>query len=243
MAHEILRNPSTMQKTILETLKKSKIFSVLNENALKKVSSFFENRDYENDEYIFLEGDPSDWFFIVSKSRVKVVKHTLSGKDIILEIKSPGEMFCCAAVMHNRPYPESAQAMESASAIRISRKNLLKIMDEYPDLKAEVAKYSSDMLREAHEMLKNIATERVEKRIATVLLKLSEKTVFEDTGYSKIDFPLTRQEIADMVGTTVETCIRTMSKFQKKGLVKSLENKILVKTDSIKKILESEQNL
>jgi CRP/FNR family transcriptional regulator len=145
--------------------------------------------------------------------------------------------------MDNRPYPESAQAMESASAIRISRKNLLKIMDEYPDLKAEVAKYSSDMLREAHEMLKNIATERVEKRIATVLLKLSEKTVFEDTGYSKIDFPLTRQEIADMVGTTVETCIRTMSKFQKKGLVKSLENKILVKTDSIKKILESEQNL
>ena len=113
------------------------------------------------------------------------------------------------------------------------------ILDEYPILKLEIVKYFSDRLRDAHEMLKNIATERVEKRIASLLVKLSEKIGIDTGNYKKLDFSLTRQEIAEMVGTTVETCIRTMSKFQKEGMVKSSGNRILIKIDSLKKFLES----
>ncbi|MCK5512190.1 MAG: Crp/Fnr family transcriptional regulator [Thermodesulfovibrionia bacterium] len=223
---------------IVETLKKSDIFSTLKEEELKKISPLFDKREFTKDEYIFFEGDPSDWLYIASQNRVKIIKHTLAGKNIILEIKSPGEIFCCAAVLDKRPYPESAQVMESASVIRISRRNLDKIMEEYPNLKLRFAKYSSDMLRDAHEMLKNIATEKVEKRIASLLLKLSEKSVVDNTGYKSIDFTLTRQEIAEMAGTTVETCIRIMSKFQKDGVITSSNKRILVKVELLKKILE-----
>lgn len=184
-----------------------------------------------------MEGDPSDWFYLVAVGMVKVLKHTLAGKDIILEIMSPGDIFGGVAVLDKKPYPATAQAMESSTVIRISRLNLLKIMDEYPILKLEIAKYFSDKLRDAHETLKNIATERVEKRIASLLLKLSEKIGIEENGYLKIDFPLTRQEISEMVGTTVETCIRTMSKFQKKDMVKTSSGKILIKADSLHKFL------
>jgi CRP/FNR family transcriptional regulator len=223
---------------IVETLKKSDIFSTLKEEELKKISPLFDMREFTKDEYIFFEGDPSDWLYVASQKRVKIVKHTLAGKNIILEIKSPGEIFCCAAVLDKRPYPESAQVMESASVIRISRKNLGKIMEKYPNLKLRFAKYSNDMLRDAHEMLKNIAAEKVEKRIASLLLKLSEKSVVDNAGYKSIDFTLTRQDIAEMLGTTVETCIRTMSKFQKDGIIKSSNKRILVKVDPLKKILE-----
>jgi CRP/FNR family transcriptional regulator len=223
---------------IVETLKKSDIFSTLKEEELKKISPLFDMREFTKDEYIFFEGDPSDWLYVASQKRVKIVKHTLAGKNIILEIKSPGEIFCCAAVLDKRPYPESAQVMESASVIRISRKNLGKIMEKYPNLKLRFAKYSNDMLRDAHEMLKNIAAEKVEKRIASLLLKLSEKSVVDNAGYKSIDFTLTRQNIAEMLGTTVETCIRTMSKFQKDGIIKSSNKRILVKFDPLKKILE-----
>jgi CRP/FNR family transcriptional regulator len=223
---------------IVETLKKSDIFSTLKEEELKKISPLFDMREFTKDEYIFFEGDPSDWLYVASQKRVKIVKHTLAGKNIILEIKSPGEIFCCAAVLDKRPYPESAQVMESASVIRISRKNLDKIMEKYPNLKLRFAKYSNDMLRDAHEMLKNIAAEKVEKRIASLLLKLSEKSVVDNAGYKSIDFTLTRQDIAEMLGTTVETCIRTMSKFQKDGIIKSSNKRILVKVDPLKKILE-----
>jgi CRP/FNR family transcriptional regulator len=225
-------------KLIIETLKKSEIFSPLNESEIKKISSLFEQIEFKNNETIFLEGDPSEKFYILAEGNVKVLKHTMMGKDIILEIMSPGDVFGGVAVLDKKPYPASAQAMESITAIRISRLNLIKIMEEYPILKLEIVRYFSDKLRDAHEMLKNIATERVEKRIAALMLKLSEKVGVDDGGYRKIDFPLTRQEIAEMVGTTVETCIRTMSKFQKKGIVKSSNGRISIKSALLQRFIE-----
>ncbi|RJQ54628.1 MAG: Crp/Fnr family transcriptional regulator [Nitrospiraceae bacterium] len=231
------KSPVTGHK-ISEILKKSEIFSPLTETEIKKITPLFENLTFRNNETVFTEGDPSDSFYIVAEGNVKILKHTMMGKDIILEIMSPGDIFGGVAVLDKKPYPASAQAMESTTAVRISRQNLLKIMEEYPILKLEIVRYFSDKLRDAHEMLKNIATERVEKRIASLLLKLSEKVGIDDNGFRKIDFPLTRQEIAEMVGTTVETCIRTMSKFQKRGMVKSSDGRISIKVVSLNRFLE-----
>jgi CRP/FNR family transcriptional regulator len=223
---------------IIEILKKSEVFSELSETEIKEIASFFENKSFKKDEYIFMEEDPSDWLYIVARGRVKIIKHSLAGKDVILEIISPGGIFGGVAVLDRRPFPASAQAMEQTQVVRISRKRLFDIMEEYPVLKLAMVKAFSDRLRNAHETLKNIATERVEKRIASLLLKLSEKVGVREGEYTKIDFPLTRQEIADMVGTTVETCIRTMSKFQKQGMVKSSGGRILIKTGALKNYLE-----
>ncbi len=223
---------------IKETLNKSKVFSSLKKDGLKKISAFFEEASFKNNETIFNEGDPSDVLYILAKGNVKIVKHTVVGKDIILEIMSPGDIFGGVAVLDNKPFPATAQAMKSASIIKMKRADLMRVLDKYPDLKLEIVRYFSDKLRDSHEMLKNIATERVERRIASLLLKLSEKIVVDGEGYKKLDFPLTRQEISEMVGTTVETCIRTMSKFQKKGIIKTTAGSISIKPDEIQKLLE-----
>ncbi len=223
---------------IIETLKKSEVFSCLKDDELDSISSLFDTLNYKNNETIFSEGDPSDKFYILAEGNVKVLKHTIMGKDIILEIMSPGDIFGGVAVLDNKSYPAAAQAMKATKVIKIRRQDLFKIMEEYPVLKLEIVKYFSDKLRDAHEMLKNIATERVERRIAALLLKLSEKVGTEDSGYRTIDFPLTRQEISEMVGTTVETCIRTMSKLQKNGMVKSSNGKISINVQSLQRYLE-----
>lgn len=223
---------------IIETLKRSEVFSELSEFEIKEIAPFFEKRSFKKDEYVFMEEDPSEWLYIVANGRVKIVKHSLAGKDVILEIITPGGIFGGVAVLDRRPFPASAQAMESVDVIRIGRRRLFDIMEEYPVLKLSIVKAFSDRLRDAHETLKNIATERVEKRIASLLVKLSEKVGVKEGGYRKIDLPLTRQEIADMVGTTVETCIRTMSKFQKQGIVKSSGGRILIKVDLLRKYFE-----
>jgi CRP/FNR family transcriptional regulator len=223
---------------VIDTLKKSHIFSSLSGPELKSVSTHFEIKNFKNNAYVFTEGDSSDWLYIVAKEKIKIVKHTVTGKDIILEIMSPGDIFGGVAVLDKKPYPASAQAMEPASVARISRNNLLKIMEEYPIIKHEIISDFSSRLRDAHELLKNIATERVEIRIASLLLKLSEKIGSNEGIYKKIDFPLTRQEIAEMAGTTVETCIRTMSKFQKQNMVKSQQGKMLINTTVLRKFLE-----
>lgn len=223
---------------IIETLKKSAIFSSLKDEELQSISDLFEEVSYKNNETIFGEGDPSDKLYLVAEGSVKILKHTMMGKDIILEMMSPGDIFGGVAVLDKKDFPASALAMESTTVIWISRQDLLAIMEEYPMLKLEIVKYFSDKLRDAHEMLKNIATERVEKRIASLLLKLSEKVGIDDNGYRKIDFPLTRQEISEMVGTTVETCIRTMSKFQKDGMIKSSNGRISIKVNALRNFLE-----
>lgn len=229
--------PLKHQGVIVESLKKSAIFGVLTKEELKTISPLFHTLDFRNGDYIFLEGEPSDWLYIVSKKRVKIIKHTRSGRDVLLEIKSPGEIFCCTNVLDNKPYPESAQAKEAASVLKISRKNLLRIIDAYPLLRVGITGYLNEKLSDAYDMMKDISTEIVENRIASLLLKLSEKAVTRDAGYSKIDFPLTRQEIADMVGTTVETAIRVMSKFQKLKIIKSSGSIILVNAEALQKHL------
>jgi CRP/FNR family transcriptional regulator len=224
---------------IVEILKKSTIFSILPERDLKNIASLFDTLEFKNNDYIFMEGDPSDFLYIAASGKVKILKHTAAGKDVILEIKFPGELFCCSAVLDGRPFPDTAQAMESVTVLRVSRKSLLKLVDENPDLKTEIARYSGEKLKDAHEMLKDIASEKVDKRIASLLLKLSEKVGIEEAGHTKIDIELTRQELADMVGTSVETCIRIISRFQKEGLLKSSENRILLKRAALKKYLET----
>ena len=225
-------------QTVIETLKKSEVFSCLKDDEMESISTYFDVLNFKNNETIFSEGDASDKFYILSEGNVKILKHTMMGKDIILEIMSPGDIFGGVAVLDNKPYPAAANAMKSSRVIKISRQNLLKIMEDYPILKLEIVKYFSDKLRDAHDMLKNIATERVERRIAALLLKLSEKAGVDDSGFRRIEFSLTRQEISEMVGTTVETCIRTMSKFQKNGMIKSADGRISIKVSSLQKYLD-----
>jgi CRP/FNR family transcriptional regulator len=223
---------------IIETLNKSEIFANLKPQELNEISNYFEVMEYKNNETIFIEGDPSDKFYLVADGSVKILKHTVMGKDIILEMMSTGDIFGGVAVLDKKPFPASAQAMQSTVVIWISRHNLLRIMDDYPTLKLDIVKYFSDKLRDAHEMLKNIATERVERRIASLLVKLAEKVGVDNGDFRKIDFPLTRQEISEMVGTTVETCIRTMSKFQKSGIIKSSDGRVMIKVRALQKYLE-----
>jgi CRP/FNR family transcriptional regulator len=223
---------------IVETLKKNNVFSSLSDEELKGVSAAFTEHDFKKDGIIFMEGDPSDWFYMVAEGRVKVVKHSLKGKDVILEIIAPGDVFGGVAVLDKKPFPASAEAMEHVKIIRISRKDLFAFMEAHPALSLSVVSYFSDRLRNAHETLKNIATERVEVRIASLLLKLSEKIGIDEEGFKKIEFQLTRQEIAEMVGTTVETAIRTMSKFQKEGIVKSSDGRVLVDSAAMKNFID-----
>jgi CRP/FNR family transcriptional regulator len=143
------------------------------------------------------------------------------------------------AVLDKRPFPASAEAMEDVKVICISRKDLFAVMESHPALSLAIISYFSDRLRNAHETFRDIATERVEIRIASLLLKLSEKAGTDVEGFKKLDFPLTRQEIAEMVGTTVETAIRTMSKFQKAGIIRSSDGRVMINADAVRRFIES----
>ncbi len=205
------------------------IFSALTSQEAREISPYFVTEKFTKKEGIFSEGDTSDWFYIVKKGKVKITKLSHEGKEIILEIISPLDFFGGIAVMRGFPYPANAIAMEDTEVLKISRKNLMSIMDRFPSLMYCLATNIGDRIKGSHETLKSIALEKVESRIASLLIKLCDKAGEKIPEGVAINMKLTKQDIAEMVGTTVETSIRTMSKLSKAGLVSSKAGRIIIK--------------
>jgi CRP-like cAMP-binding protein len=210
-------------------IKKVHIFNTLSTEELKELSRYLLSEPYAKKEFVFAEGDPSEWLYIVKTGKVKITKLSNEGKEIILEIISPHEMFGGIAVVRGFPYPANAVAMEDGEVLKISRKNLLSLMDKLPALMYCMAMSIGDRIKDTHDTLKSIALEKVESRIASLLIKLSEKSGEKVSEGVAIAMKLTKQDIAEMVGTTVETSIRTMSKLAKAGLVISKSGKIIIR--------------
>ncbi|TAL25945.1 MAG: Crp/Fnr family transcriptional regulator [Nitrospirae bacterium] len=218
-------------------LKKIPVFGALNASDAEEVRPYLLPSRFRKKEAIFSEGDPSDWLYIVTKGKVKITKLSQGGREIILEIISPFDFFGGVAVMRGFPYPANAIAMEDSEVLKISRSNLMRVLDRFPNLMYCMAMNIGDRIKGSHEMLKNIAVEKVESRIASLLIKLADKTGIKTDGAIAIDMKLTKQDIAEMVGTTVETSIRTMSKFKKMGIVAEKAGRILIKNpDKLKSL-------
>lgn len=222
----------------MKELKKISLFSTLGEDELGEIAPYLVPERHEKKDLIFSEGSPPDWFYIVKSGKVKITKVSQDGREIILELISPNDFFGGIAVMRGFPYPANAVAMEDTELLKISRNDLMKIFDRFPAVMYCMAQNVGDRIKGSHETLKDIALERIEARIASLLIKLSEKSGSETPKGIRIDIKLTRQDIADMVGTTVETSIRTMSKLKKAGAV-SEDSGMIVITDirKLKKIL------
>jgi CRP/FNR family transcriptional regulator len=213
----------------MREIKDISIFGTLGEPDLEEIKDYFSVEEFRKKDAIFSEGDPSDWLYGVLKGKVKITKISAEGKEIIIEVISPGDVFGAVAVMRGFPYPANAAAMEDTRLLKVSRTNFLKILDGYPSVMYCMMQNLGDRMKGSHETLKNIALEKVSSRIASLLLKLAEKSGVETPEGTVIDFKLTKQDIADMVGTTVETSIRTMSQFKKRGLIEERDGQVVIK--------------
>ena len=166
-------------------------------------------------EYVFMEGDPSRWFCLVMRGRVKILRHSRGGKDVVLELLGPGEPFGGVAVIERRPYPASAQATEASAILKIPQDVVVAVAERHPSLVREMALMIGRRLRAAHDTVKSLAVDPVEARLATALLRLGEQEGARERRGLVLGFHVTRQTLADMTGTTVETAIRIISRWIK----------------------------
>jgi len=215
----------------IQILKRSLIFSTLNGDELAELAGLATKVNLAPDEFIFWEDDHPDWFYMVVDGRVKVHKYSSQGKEFIIAFFGPGEMFGEVAVFQNQPYPASAQAVVETSVLRIGRPDFLSFLARRPEVAMRIISVLGERLRDAQGRLRDLAGERVQQRLARTLLMLSSKL-----GPS---LPFTRQEIADMAGTTTETAIRFISNLRDRGIIRSARGKIVI-LDDVKLRLLSE---
>jgi len=208
------------QATKAGVLKQSLIFSSLNNDELSELSKLAFERNFRPDEFVFWEGDDPDYFYIVVEGRVKVIKHSSSGKEFIIAFFGPGEMFGEVAVFENKPYPASAQVVTDTKTFGIKKGDFLAFLSTRPQVALRIIDVLGGRLRDAQGRLKDLAGERAEQRLAQILLMLSSKL-----GST---LPFTRQEIADMAGTTTETAIRITSQLKDRGIISSVRGKVII---------------
>ncbi len=205
------------------------MFEFLDAEELDRLYSLCSTMKISKGEYVFLECDQPRNLFVVVKGEVKLLKQTEDGRETIVEMAYPGEIFGEEAVFDGQPYPMTAQALSDVELLAISRADFFAFLRDNPDLALEIITELGMRLRESQNTIRALAMERVEWRIARVLLMLSRKAGTPQADGVSIDLPLTRQDIADMAATTVETTIRVLSNFRKMGLVETEKGKIILR--------------
>jgi len=214
-----------------EILRKSPIFSSLNDDELTELAGLAIKRSFMPNEFIFWDGDAPEWFYIVAEGKVKVLKHSSLGKEFTIAFFGPGEMFGEVAVFENKPYPASAQTVTETNVVGVKRNDLLSFLANRPQVALKIIDVLGGRLRDAQGRLRDLAGERVEQRLAGTLVMLCSKL--------GPDLPFTQQEIANMTGTTNETTSRVLSQLKDRGIIHSGRSRIVI-LDELKLRLLSE---
>ena len=195
---------------------------------------------YGKGQYIFREGDPTEYFHIVKEGSVKCVKSSLDGKECTLKVLMPGDLFCCdASAFDGASHPGTAQPMGNVSVLRMKKEAYFKMLRANPDAAMEVIRYLGNRLNEAQEKAKVLALDSADQRLASLLASLAERSGVQDSNGIRLSVRLTRQDMANMVGVTTETAIRIMARFKRDRLVSGTAARLVIRDLSRLKQLAS----
>jgi CRP/FNR family transcriptional regulator len=210
-------------------LRRSPLFAALPAREVDALAAVSREESHRARDYVFMEGDQAAWLCLVCSGRVKILRHASTGREVVLEMLGPGEVFGGVAVIERRPYPASAQATEPSVVLKLPADAVAALAERHPSLIREMALMIGRRLRAAHDSVKSLAVDPVEARLAAMLLRLAEREGAPGKAGVTVPFHLTRQSLADMTGTTVETTIRVVSRWMKDGLVADADGRLLLR--------------
>ncbi len=196
-------------------------FAGLSASDLAVVNQLFREHGHAAGEFIYHAGDLAAHLHVVASGKVKVSRPTASGQDVLLEILAPGEFFGSLSTSNMAEYADTAQAQTACCILGIGARDFESVLKRYPAVALQVLRIVAGRLQDAQETIRQLSANSVESRVASALLKLAEKLGEETKAGTLIQTPLSRQDLAEMTGTTTETVSRVLSHFRKAGLVAS----------------------
>lgn len=210
-------------------LRKVSVFQNATENDLKLISQHAIERSVEDGEFFFFQGDPAEYFYVLISGRAKLMQTNTTGQQVNLRTISEWQMFgALGAVRENATYPATAQAMENSTALAVKSDYLRELMQTRPYLSVDLMKLMTSYIQEMQERYRELATEKVERRIARVLLRLTAQMGVK-TADGSIELTFTRQDLAEMSGTTLYTVSRVLSEWERQGLVEAGRERVLIR--------------
>jgi CRP/FNR family transcriptional regulator len=217
-----------MSADVEHALLRAPVFKKLGVEDRRRLAEVARLHLYHRGETVFAEGDPPAHFCTVVSGRVKVFKMTPAGKDVILEIFGAGDPLGAVAAYDGNPFPASAVAIEDSSVLLVPRQAFFDLLEQHPTLVRGLLSGLTHRLSELAFRLAELTGGRVEPRFARLFLKLAQEQGRPERGGTFIPVALSRQELADMTGTTIETSIRIMSRWGKHRTVLTEKDGFLV---------------
>lgn len=177
---------------------------------------------------LFSQGDPGDAVYGIVTGRVRIAKHARDGRELCLEVLGPGDIIAAVAVIRRCPMPASAVALERTACLRMPGDAFQRLRERHPVVAQRLLDVLSRRLVEAGCSRLCLATEPVEVRLAASLMRLADRFGAARGGELVFSQRFTRQNLADLAGTTVESAIRVMSRWTRDGLIHSHAGRITI---------------
>ena len=187
-------------------------------------------RSIEEGEYFFFQGDPATYFYVLVAGRAKLLQTNPAGQQVNLRTINEWQMFgALGAVRENATYPATAQALESSTALAIESSFLKEMMQSRPYLSQSLMQLMTGYIMEMQERYRELATEKVERRIALTVLRLAAQVGKRaNSREMTVELPLSRQDVAEASGTTIFTVSRVLADWERRGLVEAGRERVVI---------------
>ncbi|MDU2065739.1 MAG: Crp/Fnr family transcriptional regulator [Sporomusaceae bacterium] len=209
-------------------LKNIPVFEELGETELALIAELTVTRNYKKSMIIFMEGEPGEGFYYVKSGKVKIVQASSDGREHIINILGPGEVFAEALLFRRGGYPATAVALEDSVIGMIQNKELEKAVMSHPTISLHIIKVLTQKLLNAQMKIKTLAFSDTYVRTGQNLAKLARQYGKPTKAGVEIDLDMTRQDLANLVGTSRETVTRALGSLKKERTIDLIEHKIII---------------
>lgn len=215
-------------------------FKSLDREKLQQINAKFDASHFEAGAQIYYEGERATMLRVVVYGAVKLIRHTDDGKDILVDMLKPGEYFGSLTEIGDGVYSETAIAQSDVCILSLNNHEFRTVLNDHPSVAIAVLDIATYKLNAARKRIQQITTLPVEKRIAYILMRLCDKFGEKSDVGMLLQLPLSRKDLADMVGTSTETASRIMSRFQQDELITSGRQWVAIKdVDALSKVVPS----
>lgn len=205
------------------------VFADLSSGALDDILTRAHARHYAKGTPVFSQHENAHSFFLLLHGRLRVTQVTPQGEQIVVRFVSPGDLFGVAMALGRDNYPGTATAIVDSLALLWPSAAWPELIGRHPTLASNAMRVIGGRLQDAHQRLREISTEDVERRVAHTVLKLADEAGKASSGKTTIDFPLTRQDIAEMTAATLHTVSRIMSAWEAAGIIEGGRQRIALR--------------
>lgn len=199
----------------------SPFLASLTPEEIAKVQREINQAHYNAGDVIQFAGDPAERLSIVAMGTVKLVRPTLDGTDVLLDLIGPGQGFGSLMELGDATYREGVTAQTSACILHINAQTFTVLINTFPAIAIATLRFVSSKLADARNIIEQLSAYPVEQRLAATLVRLADRVGTQRDTDVLIEIPLSRQDLADMTGSKVETVSRVMSDFRRAGWIDS----------------------